>query len=243
MSKELDKELSLVSIMGSDPKFSDRIKDVSKKIQKDKNTVLNMAAKYSQKYEQEIAEGTEEERLLLTEGANHGLSRQQTMQRYGRFLPTVRTPILNWLYFFMEEEKGIQGEHHASERAKDSRMTSINLMKAELGEPQIRWEDFENASSREVDLITEQVRARHNKRFSHIDHSDLDSSGELQSDIDDSPEMMTYLYGNLTLDTFNKLKKLKALTKSPNENEAFRAYRACLKLCDKYNLEFDKIPV
>lgn len=239
---DLDQELSLVSIMKSDPTFSDRIKAVSKNIQKDRSSVMNMASKYSAKYKEEIARGTEQEKLLLTEGANQGLTPEQTMSRYGKFLPTIRTPILNWLYYFMEEEKGIMNERFVSTQAKDSRMTAINLMKAELGEAQLLWEDFERTSSNDIDVITEQVKARHNKKFSHIDHSGLDKKGELQSDIDDSPEMMTYLYGNLTLDMFNKLKKLKALTKSPNEHEAFRAYRACVKLCDKYNLEFDKIP-
>lgn len=239
---DLDKELSLVSIMKSDPSFSDRIKAVSKNIQKDRSSVMNMASKYSEKYKEEIAQGTEQEKLLLTEGASQGLTRDQTMSRYGKFLPTIRTPILNWLYYFMEEEKGIMNETFVSTQAKDSRMTAINLMKAELGEAQLLWEDFEGTSSKDIDIITEQVKERHNKKFSHIDHSGLDSKGELQSDIDDSPEMMTYLYGNLTLDMFNKLKKLKALTKSPNEHEAFRAYRACVKMCDKYNLEFDKIP-
>jgi hypothetical protein len=43
-------------------------------------------------------------------------------------------------------------------------------------------------------------------------------------------------------DMFVKIKKLKALSKSPNENEAFLAYRLALKLCKKYGLEFDKIP-
>lgn len=242
MSNELDQELSLVSIMKSDPTFSERIQKVSKKIQKDRSSVMNMATKYSEKYKDEIAQGTEQEKLLLTEGASQGLTPEQTMSKYGKFLPTIRTPILNWLYYFMEEEKGIMNETFISTQAKDSRMTTINLMKAELGEAQVLWEDFENVTSSEIDLLTEQVKARHDKRFSHVDHTGLDSSGELKSDIDDSPEMMTYLYGNLTLDMFNKLKKLKNLTKSPNEHEAFRAFQACRKLCDKFNLEFDKIP-
>ena len=244
MKNELDKELSLITIMKGDPSFSERIKKVSKKIQKDRRSVLNMANQYSKKYEREIAEGTEQEKLLLTEGANNGLSRNETMTRYGRFLPTVRTPILNWLYFFMEEEKGIMNESYLSEQAMDSRMTSINLMLAELNEPQIEWEDFRNFSSELVDEITDKIKSQHNKRFGGFEHSGLNKIGEYVSkDLEAAPEMMEYLYGNLTLDTFNKLKKLKALTKSPNENEAFRAYRTCMKLCDKYGLEFDKIPL
>ena len=43
-------------------------------------------------------------------------------------------------------------------------------------------------------------------------------------------------------DLLEKIKKLKALSQSPNEKEAFLAYRKCLELCKKYDLEFDKIP-
>ena len=54
--------------------------------------------------------------------------------------------------------------------------------------------------------------------------------------------MFEYLYGNITMKTFSKLKKLKALSKSPNMNEAFSAYRKCLKLCKEHDVDFDKIP-
>ena len=40
----------------------------------------------------------------------------------------------------------------------------------------------------------------------------------------------------------NKIKKLKALSRSSNESEAFQAYRKALELCKEYNLEFDRIP-
>jgi hypothetical protein len=54
--------------------------------------------------------------------------------------------------------------------------------------------------------------------------------------------MVEYLYGNITLDMFNKIKKLKALSKSPIDAEAFAAYRKALELCKEYNLDFDRIP-
>jgi hypothetical protein len=56
------------------------------------------------------------------------------------------------------------------------------------------------------------------------------------------PSMDEFIYGNMTHKQFQTVKKLKALSKSSNEQEAFLAYRACHKLCDKYDLEFDKIP-
>ena len=64
----------------------------------------------------------------------------------------------------------------------------------------------------------------------------------LSDESNDPVEMETYIYGNLTVADFKKVKKLKALSKSTNENEAFLAYRKCIELCKKYGLEFDKIP-
>jgi len=55
--------------------------------------------------------------------------------------------------------------------------------------------------------------------------------------------MVTYIYANVTLDTFNKLKKLKALANSDNEEEADLAMKKCRELCKKYNLEYSKLPV
>jgi hypothetical protein len=68
--------------------------------------------------------------------------------------------------------------------------------------------------------------------------------GHLEEKIEEKelPDLGTFIYDNVTLDTFNVIKKLKALSKSPNEHEAFRAYTKCLELCRRYNLEFDKIP-
>jgi hypothetical protein len=57
------------------------------------------------------------------------------------------------------------------------------------------------------------------------------------------PEMEEIIYGNMTHTMFVKIKKLKALSNSPNEEEAFSAYTKCKQLCREYNLEFDKIPV
>lgn len=62
------------------------------------------------------------------------------------------------------------------------------------------------------------------------------------SDLIEPRSMEEYIYGNCTLDTFQKIKKLKALSTSSNEKEAFLAYRMCLKLCKKYNLNFESIP-
>lgn len=56
------------------------------------------------------------------------------------------------------------------------------------------------------------------------------------------PNMVSYIYCNIGDDTFATIKKLKTLAASGNEAEGFAAYRKCIELCKKYNLEFDKIP-
>jgi len=194
MKNQLDQEMSLVSILRSDPLFSDRIKQVSEKIKKDKNSVLSAAEKYNRKYHREIEEGTRQKQLLLNEGSRRGMSPDETLKQYGRFLPTVHTPILNWLHFFMEEEK---------------------------------------------DTKRELLREQQNKKYGDQWYDKTEYQTE---DVENADDMMTYLYGNLTVDNFNVLKKLKRLSKSTNENEAFQAYRKCIKLCEQYGLEFDKIP-
>ena len=65
----------------------------------------------------------------------------------------------------------------------------------------------------------------------------------ITDDITIEPEEIgKFIYGSLTTSEFKRIKKLKALSQSPNEEEAFLAYRKCLQLCKKYHLEFDKIP-
>lgn len=85
-------------------------------------------------------------------------------------------------------------------------------------------------------VVREEEREHLNEQLGHMTHNEVDV-------MQNTPELFEYLYGNITMATFSKLKKLKRLSKSPNENEAFRAYRKCLELCEQYNVEFDKIPI
>jgi hypothetical protein len=85
-----------------------------------------------------------------------------------------------------------------------------------------------------VDVGWEENRQKYNKQYGHL----VDDYEE-NSDV---PEMDELVYGNCTHDMFKKVKKLKALSRSSNENEAFIAYRMCMELCEKYGLDMDKIP-
>jgi len=64
----------------------------------------------------------------------------------------------------------------------------------------------------------------------------------VDDNVEDPPTMESFIYGEMTHDVFKKIKKLKALSRGGTEKEAFLVYRACLKLCDRYGLNFDKIP-
>lgn len=59
---------------------------------------------------------------------------------------------------------------------------------------------------------------------------------------DNLKDSKEFLYGNVGMEEFATLKKLKRLSKSDNENEAFLAYSKAMKLCKELGLDFDKIP-
>ena len=144
---------------------------------------------YYDSHRRKVDEGTEKMKLLLEDGKTLGLDEEEVIKRNG-FIPTVHTPILNWLHYMIYEQPSQQKENH-----------------------------------REI-LNEESVRLLH-----------------AEEDEIDIPRFDEYIYGNMTHETFTKIKKLKTLSTSSNEHEAFNAYRACIKMCEKYGLEFDKIPL
>ena len=79
--------------MRDDPDFSKRLGKKVQAIKEDKQHISSVAQEYETKYREEIIEGTKKCALLLQEGKSRGLSEDQVMQEYGRFIPTVRTPI------------------------------------------------------------------------------------------------------------------------------------------------------
>lgn len=187
-------EYSLVSILRNDPDFAKALHKRTEVAKKDKETLVKAAETYSSRYEEEIIEGTKQAQKLISEGSSHGLTEEDVMKQLGRFLPTVRTPILNLLYFLLRE-------------------------------------------SEEVDREMYVLREQYNQQFGHLEDNE-----PLSENIVDPPDMQEYLYGNMTHETFKKIKKLKALTKSPNIEEATLAFQKCRELCSKYSLEYDKIP-
>ena len=183
--------------------FSKRIKRISKEISHDNIKIANLAAEYNKKYEDEIAAGTTMKQLLLAEGAEEGLTSDQVTVRSG-FIPTVHTPVLNWLHYFMSEHK----DNVLIGDAKEVKRRQLNERYAGLS--------YDGKTAPKIEQPT-----RHSR---------------------ETPDMYEYLYGNVTSDIFDKLKKLKAMSQSDNENEAFQAYRAGNRLCKEHGLDFDKVP-
>lgn len=190
-------DLSLMSIIGSDPDFGRRISKKVEEIKHDKKNLLNAADDYGQKYKDEILEGTEKRNRMLTEGAAHGLSEEEVISQYGRFLPSIYTPILNLLYFMLRESD--EDPHYGPTHYKE--------------------------------------RDKLDKQFGSLREDDIEKTV-----LKDTPDLEEFLYGNVTFDMFDKIKKLKALAQSSNKQEAFLAYSKAIELCKEYGLNYDKIP-
>lgn len=186
------KNVSLTTLLRDDPTLAERIQKIAEKVKKDDVKIRNISEAYNQRYDKEIREGTAKKHLLLTEGRKQGKTVEEVEQSIGRFIPTIYTPILNWLYFMVM----IEGRDVERELLREEQDVKYGLLLEEEG----------------------------------------------VKNIEKVPDALDYVYGNLTLEKFQTLKKLKRLSKSDNENEAFQAYRRCLELCKKHKIDFDRIP-
>lgn len=87
---------------------------------------------------------------------------------------------------------------------------------------------------RELSVLKEEFE----KKYGGEVHKDFPDSKE-----DNVPGLVSFIYKNIGDDTMATLKKLKTLSMSENEKEAFVAFRKGHALCKKYNLEWDRIPI
>lgn len=243
--------LSLVSIMQSDPEFGKRISKKVEEIKQDKKNLLEIANTYENKYKQEVLEGTELRNRLLTEGTQKGLSEDQIMSSYGRFVPCLRTPLLNLLYFMLRESEGDEyfGKHHYNRR--DQMNESLIKNGKTSIEDTYNNPNFSEMSESEAErildeFIDDRFAPRSNpKRKAINDAFDAEKQFRPKEEevmLKEPENMVEYLYADLTLEQFDVLKKLKSLTQSPNVPEATLAFRKGKELCAKYGLEWDKIP-
>lgn len=231
--------LSLISIMRNDPDFGKRISKKVEEIKVDKQNLLNVADEYGKRYEQEVLDGTQKRAKLLTEGRDRGMSEQQVFQEYGRFIPTVYTPLLNFLYFMLRETEDVDRDKYRHRDAINEALVRAGQLSHEGGERDLSSSELsqlldEKLRELKEESLVDERRQEANKRFAAEERE--------EADLKETPDMVNFLYGNITLDTFNKIKKLKALSKSPNEQEAFQAYRKAVEMCKEYHLDFDRIP-
>jgi hypothetical protein len=185
--------------------ISDAVREKSKKVLKDALNLRSRANDYNTNYSQEIKEGTEKRQLLLTEGLSRGLT-PDSIDFGPNFIPSEKTPVLNFLFFTLRDEFG--GDITALREEKDLGKDSKELLE------------------------------HYNKQI---------SDGPVENKLDKfenplQPNLGKYIYGDVDVDMFEKIKKLKSLSNSPNESEAFSAYRMAKKLCEKHKLDFDRIP-
>lgn len=208
--------MSLLAIMRDDPGMAKRLEEGIKQVRETKGTLMKNASEFSEVYHQEIEEGTKKRQLLLTEGKRQGKDEATVLREYGKFIPSKSTPIMNFLFFLMRD-----GDHPDW-----------------LGVHQKLNESLGHSKNETVQKVSEAVTEEElDQIFGMLVHED-----EKYANVHEPDEMDKFIYGNCTHAMFVRIKKLKALSKSDNENEAFLAYRLALKLCKKYGLEFDKIP-
>jgi len=216
----MEQTFSLMALLRNDPDFSGALKKKTENVKRDKSNLLQASQNISKKYEREIAEGTKKQQLMLSEGKSKGLTEDEIFKGNQSFIPTVRTPILNLLFFMFREDMA-NTINDTTDKNKLEELTNFYIK-------QYGYEEFmkklEEGTTYQKEVYSEELE-------------DI-----LSDDSNDPVEMDTYIYGNLTTNEFKKLKKLKALSQSPNEQEAFSAYRKCLELCKKWNLDFDKVP-
>ena len=213
----MEQTYSLMAILRQDPDFAGALAKKTEAVKKDKQSLLTAATTYTQKYEKEINEGTKKRQKLITDGRDRGLNEDEALSQYGQFLPSVYTPILNWLFFTFREE---------AEAPQTAKMELEELTQYYINK--FGYDGFIK-------------RLEAGSEYTHEVYSE--ELEDLLSDDTEQPiEMDSFIYGEMTNGTFQKIKKLKALAQSSNEREAFLAYRKCLELCKKHNLEFDKVP-
>ena len=88
-----------------DPDFAKLFAKKAVEVKKNKEDLVEAAKSYQSKYKKEIDEGTKKRTLMLEEGKARGLKEDDIFKDNQIFIPTAQTPILNYLYFLLREEK------------------------------------------------------------------------------------------------------------------------------------------
>jgi hypothetical protein len=231
--------MSLMSIMRDDPDFGQRLSKKTAEIKADKQNILAAADNYGSKYQEEIIKGTELRAKLLTEGASNGKTEAEIMSSYGRFVPTVYTPIMNMLFFMLRESE-------PNDSRKYSRRDAINEVLIKTKQLNHDGDEADISKEELMALLDEQLKKVHGETMADIAREEANARFATEerekASLKTPDDMETYLFGHLTLDQFNTLKKLKSMTESTNVAEASVAFRKGKELAAKYKVDWNKIP-
>ena len=234
--------LSLLSIMREDPEFGKRISKKVQEIKQDKEHLLSAADEYGAKYQEEILEGTRKRALLLKEGEARGLSENEVMQEYGKFVPTVYTPILNFLYFMLRESEPQDRNKYRQRDMLNEQLIRLKQLSHDEGNEDLSDDQVaaildDKLKQLHAETVAEEKRRQINQQFAAEE-----TLPEDEVKLKEPQEMVEYLYGNITLDQFSTLKKLKGLSQSDNIPEATAAFKKGKEMCIKLGLDWERIP-
>jgi len=236
--------LSLMSIMRDDPDFGRRLQKKVQDIKEDKKHINETAEEYSKRYKQEIIDGTELRAKLLTEGSAKGLSEQEIMASYGKFVPTVYTPILNMLYFLLRESEPQDVRKYRQRDAINEALIKAKQLNHDSNEKDLTEAELTSILDAKLKELHEQTEADERRKELNwkFQQEQVNRPKEEEVSLKEPEDMETYLFGHLTLDQFNTLKKLKSLTYSSNIDEASLAFKKGKELAQKYKVDWEKIP-
>jgi hypothetical protein len=225
--------------MRDDPDFGQRLAKKTEAVKQDKQGILNAADQYGAKYQEEIIKGTELRAKLLTEGASQGKTEEEIMASYGRFVPTVYTPIMNMLYFMLRESEPQDSRKYRQRDAINEVLIKTKQLNHDEKEPDISKEEL-------LAMLDEKLKEMHSESMADIAREEVNARFAAEerekANLKTPEDMETFLFGHLTLDQFNTLKKLKSLTQSSNVGEATVAFKKGKELAAKYKVDWDKIP-
>lgn len=225
--------------MRDDPDFGQRLSKKTEEIKADKRNLLDAADQYGSKYQEEIVKGTELRAKLLTEGASQGKTEEEIMASYGRFVPTVYTPIMNMLYFMLRESEPQDARKYQRRDAINEVLIKAKQLNHDEDEPDISKDEL-------LAMLDEKLKEMHSESMADIARQEVNARMAAEerekANLKTPEDMETFLFGHLTLDQFNTLKKLKSLTQSSNVDEATLAFKKGKELATKYKVDWDKIP-
>lgn len=225
--------------MRDDPDFGRRLQKKVQDIKEDKQHLLSAADDYGKRYQQEVIEGTELRAKLLTEGSSKGLSEQEVMSSYGRFVPTVYTPILNMLFFLLRESDPQDAKRYQRRDAINEALVKARQLNHNTAEKDLTADELTQILDEKLKELYQETEAGNQRKSLN---SQFASEDRDVAKLKAPEDMETYLFGHLTLDQFNTLKKLKSLTTSSNVEEASVAFKKGKELAAKYKVDWEKIP-